>query len=111
MLPLPLESSNLSVRCWTHRWLQALPVPAFAAAPIDPATCVPCPKSSDPPATHVPLMHVKPWEPSDGFVQRLPCKSGCVKSIPVSMTPTTTSFESVCVSQAGGQEILVMSHC
>ena len=31
-----------------------------------------------PPFVHLPFMQVKPCEPSEGFTQRLPWRSGCV---------------------------------
>src|SRR5436309_12289929 len=111
MYPFPVESRNLSDRSWTFQLIPAMPAPLLAAAPIVPATWVPCPKSSDPPATQEPFMQVKPCEPSDGFVQRLLSRSGCVNATPVSTIPTITSFESVCESHAVGQEIFAMSHC
>ena len=111
MRPEPPEPRNLSDITWTFQLIPAIPIPLLAEAPIVPATWVPCPKSSRPPATQEPFMHVNPCVLSDGFVQMFACRSGCVKSMPVSMTATTTSLESVCVSHAAGQEIFVMSHC
>src|SRR5258708_8584849 len=71
--PLPLESRNLSDISLTLQLIPAMPSPLSAAAPIVPATCVPWPKSSDPPATQQPLMHVNPCELPAGFTQRLAC--------------------------------------
>src|SRR5439155_6326367 len=112
MSPLPLESRNLTDSSCTFQLMPAMPVPLLANAPIVPATCVPCPKSSFPPAEHVPLIHVNPCVVLlPGSVQRLLCRSGCVKSIPVSMIATITSPALVWVSHAAGAAIFAMSYC
>ena len=112
MSPLPLESRNLIDRSCTFQLMPAMPVPLLANAPIVPATCVPCPKLSFPPTEHVPFMHVNPCVVLlPGSVQRLPCRSGWVKSIPVSMIATITSPALVCVSHAAGAAIFTMSYC
>ena len=84
----------------------AMPTPLLAAAPIVPAQWVPWPKSSAPPGEQLLFMQVRL-----SALSRLPWRSGCVKSIPVSMTTTYTSLALVWVSQVAGAAILVMSHC
>ena len=84
-----------------------MPKPLLAAA-IVPAVCVPWPLSScaEVPATGAPLRQL-----TLSATSMFAARSGCVKSIPVSMSPTSTDGLPPVIACACGVLIWRMSHC
>ena len=112
VLPLPSAARNFNGNTIPVQLIPVTPLPLFPAPAIVPATCVPCPLSSM--GIHVFVIALKPRVPaaqvtvpvpnatvnSRGALHTFADKSGCVKSTPVSITPTITPFDPVVISQA-----------
>ncbi len=85
-----------------------IPIP-FLAAAIVPAVWVPCPLSSIHAAGLV--SGTPPIQDTLSAKSTFGARSGCVKSRPVSMSPTTTSGLPPLMACACGALIWFMSHC
>ena len=101
--PDPSSPSILSESIFAFGATPIIPIPLFPLAAMVPATCVPCPNTSDGSlslatkshpltsslypllSSSIPLSGI-----SFGFVQILAARSSCVESIPVSSTATST---------------------
>ncbi len=95
--PLPSPSSTRTAMICACGATPATPIPLSAIAAAVPATCVPWRLKSS--GSESPSTKSIPWMPP-GPVQRLPARSGCVRSTPVSTMAITWPAPRV-RSQAG----------
>src|SRR5215208_2601381 len=105
MDPPPLESSTCSGMILFPQLTPATPNALLLTAAAVPAVAVPWPEL--PPlscVSEVPLIKLQP-------VTKLPARSGCVQSAPVSMKAITTLEAPVVRSQAAGVWIALRCHC
>ena len=68
--PKPCELMNLQGRIWIFQLIPATPTALFVAAPVIPATWVPCPRSSR--GSQLPSTALNPCDPA-GQVNTSPC--------------------------------------
>ncbi len=104
---MPWQSRAFTGRMRTPKAAPAMPWPLFPFAPMIPATCVPCPLSSN---------VVPGLQPDDGDETKVapgrtaPARSGCAASMPVSTVATVIAADPRTPSQARSTSVLRSPH-